>query len=168
MDTNAKIFLDPMADDGEVLRAISQMTTSAAPVTLWIQVANDPSYRPFHRATAVHELFKGHIVKPITLKQIALLLAGGRWLLEAIVEKIESLGGEIPIEVPAGGAAFVIRLPRDPEMVYPEIGIYLALDRDLDAELLRDALMSRATNLSVGQISIVDFALFPKSLSIII
>ena len=81
-----------------------------------------------------------------------------------MIEKIELMGGEIPVRVPAGGTAFVIRLPKDPTAAHPEVGIYLTLDRALDAKLLRDALMSKATDPSVGQIHMVDFALFPESL----
>jgi hypothetical protein len=164
MDINSNIFLDPRSDDDTMLGAISQMTPSGPPASLWTQVANDPSYRPFHRAAAIYELFKRHVAKPVTLEQTARLLAGGRWLLESVIEKIESMAGEIPVQVPAGGTAFVIRLAKNSTAAHPGVGIYLALDHSLDAKLLRDALMSRATDPSVGQIRIVDFALFPKSL----
>src|SRR3954453_10791458 len=92
MDTNARIFRDLRSDDDAVLQAISQMTTGSAPATLWTEVANDPSYRPFHRAVAVHELFKRHVARPVTLEQLALLLTGGCWLLDAVIEKIELMG----------------------------------------------------------------------------
>jgi hypothetical protein len=165
MGDGTRSFRDPGSDDDEVLRAISRMTTGDVPATVWTEVANDPSYRPFHRAVAVQELFKRQVRRPMTLDQVAVLLAGGRWLLDASIEKVESMGGEIPVRVPAGGAAFVLRLPRDPGATRPELGIYLALDRPLDAEPLRDALLSRATDPSVGQIRIVDLAVFPDSLA---
>ncbi len=163
MHTDSSTFLDPRSDDAAVLRAISRMTAGSVPVSLWTQVANDPSYRPFHRAVAVRELFKRHVVTPMTLEQTARLLAGGLWLLDAEIEKIELMGGEIPVRVPIGGTAFIIRLPSDPTAAHPDLGMYLALDGDLDATLLRDALMSRPVDPSVGQIRIVDFALFPES-----
>jgi hypothetical protein len=161
MDINTKIFLDARSDDDAVLRAVLQMTNSSAPSTLWTQVANDPLYRPFHRAVAVHELFKRYVATPITLEQIA-LLTHGRWLLDAVIEKVELMGGEIPVQIPPGGAGFVIRLPKDPVAAYPEFGIYLALNLAIDAELLRNALLSHADQ-SVGQIRIVDFAFSPRS-----
>jgi len=163
MDVDSSIFLDPKSDDDAIVRAISRMPDGSVPASLWTQVANDPSYRPFHRAVAAYELFRRHVT-PVTLEQIARLLAGGRWLLDAEIEKIELMGGEIPVRVPTSGTAFIIRLPNDPTTTYPDVGMYLALDRDLDATLLRDALMSRPTDPSVGQIHIVDFALFPESL----
>jgi hypothetical protein len=141
------------------------MTGNGASITLWTEVANDPSYRPFHRAVAVHELFKRHVGKPVPLKQIALLLAGGCWLVDAAVEKIESMGGEIPLRIPVGGAAFVVRLPEDSAAANPKFAIYLALGRALDPNVLRDALMSMATDPSVGETRIMDFALFPESLA---
>jgi hypothetical protein len=101
----------------------------------------------------------------MTLEQLALLLDGGRWLPQAVVEKIELIAGEVPVRVPTGGAAFVIRLPQDPATTGPEVGIYLALDRAIDARLLRDALMSRVADPAVGQIHIVDLALFPESVA---
>lgn len=164
MDTNARRFQDPRSDDEAVIHALAQMSASGVPAALLTRVANDPSYRPFHRAAAVHELFKRHVERLATLRELASILAGGNWLVDAVIEKIESMGGEIPLEVPIAGAAFVIRLPREPEAVYPEVGVYLALDRPLDVTMLRDALMSRATDPSVGRIRIVDFALFPENL----
>jgi len=164
MDDNAGMFLDRGSDDDTVLRAVSRLSTADAPGTLWTQVANDGSYRPFHRAVAVHELFKRHVVPPMTLRQLASLLDGGRWLVSAVIERIESMGGEIPVRVPAGGSAYVIRLPKTPATGGPEVGVYLALDRAIDAELLRDALMSGATDPSVGEVRIVDLHLYPESL----
>jgi hypothetical protein len=165
MDTNTRIFRDQRSDLSAVLRAITQIAASGVPATVWTDVANDPSYRPFHRALAVYELFNRHLARPATLEHVAFLLAGGRWLLDAAIDKVELMGGEVPVQVPIGGAAFVIRLAKDAAAVRPEVGIYLALDRALDARLLRDALMSRATDASVGQVRIVDFAVFPEALA---
>lgn len=165
MDINAIIFRNPTTDDSAVLRAISQIPVGGAPVNLWTDVANDLSYRPFHRAAAIYELFRRHFVRPATLEQIASLLAGGRWLLDAVLEKIGSIGGEIPVQVPPGGTAFVLRLRKDPAAAYPQVGIYLALDGELDANLLRDALMSIANGPAAGKVRIVDYAVFPERLA---
>jgi hypothetical protein len=165
VNVDSSTFLDPTSDDDAILRAVARMTGDRVPAGLWAHVANDPAYRPFHRAVAVYELFQRHVATPATLEQIARLLDGGGWLRNAALEKIESMGGEAPVLVPAGGAAFVIRLPHDPTAARPEIGVYLALDRDLDATSLRDALMSKPTDPSAGQIRIVDFSLFPESLA---
>jgi hypothetical protein len=164
MDATEKIFLDPRSDDAAVLRAVSRITSGHSSATLWTQVANDPKYRPFHRAVAVYELFKRHVAKPMALKQLARLLDGAPWLLEAAIEKIEVMGGEIPVHIPDHGAGFVVRLPMDSAMTYPAVGMYLALDSTIDADRLRDALMSRITEPPIGQIRIVDFSLFPASL----
>lgn len=164
MNINVNIFLDPSSDDDTVLRAISQLITSETPTSLWTRVANDPSYRPFHRAAAVRELFRRHVARPMMLADAARLLDGGRWLLDAEIEQIGVMGGEIPVRIPAGGTAFVIRLPQDARATRPRVGIYLVLDHALDTNLLRDALMSKARDPSIEKIHIVDFALFPESL----
>jgi len=164
MDDSVRIFLDPGSDDDTVLHAISQMANGSITPSLWTKVANDTSYRPFHRAAAVHELFRRHVSEPVTLRDLALLLDGGRWLIEAVIERIEVMAGEIPVRVPAGGAAFIIRLPQDAAMSSPEAGMYLALDRVIDAGQLREALMSEVTDGSVRQIRVVDITLFPDRL----
>jgi hypothetical protein len=165
MGDDARSFRDPGSDDGQVLRAISRMTGLDVPAAVWTEVADDPACRPFHRAVAVQELFKREVRPPVTLDQVAALLAGGRWLPDASIEKVTSMGGELPVRVPPGGAAFVLRLPGDPAATRPERGIYLALDRSLDAELFRDALRSRATDPSVGRARVVDLAVFPERLA---
>ena len=165
MNSRTLTFRNPKSDDGTVLRTAAQITPGGAPAQMWADVANDSSYRMFHRAVAAYELFKRHLERPSTLEQTASLLAGGRWLHDAVIEKVETMGGEVPVEVPADGAAFVIRFPKDPAAPHPEVGFYLAVDRNLEAMPLRDALMSRTNDPSLGQIHIVDFALFPVSLT---
>lgn len=165
MDPNI-IFRDPKSDDDAVLRAASQLASLGVAARLWADVANDPSYRAFHRNVAIYELLKRHLVRRSTLDEAASLLAGGRWLLDAVIEKIEAMGGEIPVKVPAAGAAFIIRFPKDPAASHPDVGIYVALDRNLDAALLRGALMSQSDDARLGKTRIVDFALFPASLAL--
>jgi len=165
MDTNEKTFSDPRSDDDAVLRAVSQIPSGVTDASLWTRVANDPSYRPFHRAVAVYELFRRHIATPVTLQRTALLLAGGAWLPDAAIEKIESMAGETPVRIPAGGAAFIVRLPGHTAAAHPEIAIYLALDRTLDPRLLRDALTATAADPKVREVRIMEFALVPERLS---
>lgn len=162
MTSNMTAFRDPNSDDETVLRAASQIGLGSVPAQFWSDIANSSSHRAFHRAVAAYELFRRHLGRPSTLKQAATLLAGGRWLQDAVIEKIETLGGEIPVVVPAGGAAFVIRFPKDEVPPLSEMGIYLAVERNLDPRLLRDALMSKANDPSLDQTRILDFALFPE------
>jgi len=46
------------------------------------------------------------------------------------------------------------------------MGIYLVLDRELDAGTLGNVLMLQALDASVGQIRIVGFSFFPEILSV--
>lgn len=155
---------DRQSTGGALLRAVAQIPHDA-PARLWADVANDPSYPTLHRNVAAYELFKRHLVKPSTLEQTASLLAGGLWLTDTAIEKIEAMGGEIPVRVPDVGSAFMIRFLPDPTASHPEIGLYLALDRDLTPTLLRDLLLGRTADPQLGQVHIVDFALFPEDLA---
>jgi hypothetical protein len=162
-DVNARLVKDPDSDDDTLLRAISRMTTEEAPVALWTGVANDPSYRPFQRALAIRELFRRHVSRSMTLEQIASILGGAEWLPDAAVERIDSIAGEVPVRVPADGAAFVVRLAEDPARTSLKMGFYLALDQLVEPALLRDALRARPGGKSVGGVRMVDFAFFPDS-----
>ncbi|HXO72027.1 MAG TPA: hypothetical protein VN838_23950 [Bradyrhizobium sp.] len=158
MDAN-DIIRDPRSGDDAVLDAVSRLRSVATQARVWTDIANDSSYRTFHRDVAIYELFRRHFIKPSTLGETASLLAGGSWLADAVVEKIETISGEIPVAVPAGGASFIVRFAKAPARA--DAGVYLALDRDLDADLLRDALMSRNKDPGLDKVRIVDFALFP-------
>jgi hypothetical protein len=164
VDSNVRIFGDPKSSRDAVLHAISQITPDVADADLWVRVANDPSYQPFHRAVAVYELFQRHVRKSMTLQQMASLFAGCQWLQDAFVERIELMGGEVPVQIPDGGEGIVIRLSKHSAATDPKVGVYLALDRRLEPNTLRDALMSRATAPSILETRIMDFALFPESL----
>jgi hypothetical protein len=165
LDANAEIFRNLTSDDTAVLRATARIPAGGAPAHLWTDVANDPEYRPFHRAVAVYELLKRQFAVGATLGELSSLLAGGGWLLDAAIEKVTTMGGEIPLAIPPLGAAFVIRMPIDAGTAHPEIGAYLTVDRDLDAGELRDALMSRSTEPAVVQTRLGDLALFPENLA---
>ncbi len=112
------------------------------------------------RATAVEELAR-HLAKPSRLEDVASLLAGAIWLADAAVEKIEVMGGEALIAIPAHGSGFVIRFPASSALDEPSRGVYLALDGDIAAMDLRDVLMSKDHDPTLGRIRIVDFAFFP-------
>jgi hypothetical protein len=163
MDTSSQVFRDLASDDGALARAVARLTADEATPQLWTDVANDPRYRRSHRNLAVRELFRRHMARPSSLGQAASLLAGGSWLGDAIVEKIEVMGGEALVAIPPGGAGFVIRLPGDAAGDVPSSGFYLALDVDLDAASLRDVLMSRNRDPALGRIQIADFAWFTNA-----
>ena len=161
-----RIFLDPRADDDALLGAVSLLMPRDVPSSFWTQVANDPSYRLFHRVVAVREVFRRYVTVPMLLSDVARLLDGARWLPHALVEEIKTMGGEIPVGIPAGGAAFVIGFPQAPGAEHPSMGLYLVLDRELDAGTLGNVLMLQALDASVGQIRIVGFSFFPEILSV--
>ena len=163
MDDQALLFRDPNTDDEAILRAVAQLSAAETPASLWSGVANNQSFRPFHRAVAVRELFRQHVRRSMTLGRVAALLAGGCWLTDAWIERIELVGGEALIPLPVAGAAFVIRLARMPSAREWKLGLYLAVDELIDAETLRDALMSKAANRAVAQIRVLDLAVFPES-----
>lgn len=163
-DANAQLVKDPGSDDGALLGAVSRMTTEETPVALWTSVANDPSRRPFQRAVAIRELFRRHVSGSMALRQIAALLGGAEWLSDAGVERVDSIAGEIPVRVPEGGSAFVVRLADDPARTSSKMGFYLALDERVEPSTLREALRSRAAGEPVGEVRMVDFAFFPDSL----
>ena len=164
MKTDIEVFQDPGSSDEALLRCIGRIPPGGAPASLWSGVANDPACRPFHRSLAVYELMRRHLPRPATLAQAALLFAGAAWLAAASIEKIEVMGGEIPVAIPEGGAAFVLRLPREPSAAHPDLGAYLALDQDLDAAALRRGLELGAADPGLAGVTIRDFALFPERL----
>ena len=106
------------------------------------------------RHAAGRELLKRHLAKGSTLGQLASSLSGAPWLAATRVEKVEALGGELPVAIPAGGAVFVVRLDADS-------GVYLALDRDLEPSELRDVLMSKNRDGALARIRLLDFSFFP-------
>jgi hypothetical protein len=161
IQTNSQLFRDPRSDDDTLMKAVSAMSSAEeATAQLWTDVANAPQYRRSHRNLAVRELLRRHLAKPSSLAQAASLLAGGSWLGDAVVEKIEVMGGEAVVRIPSGGAGFVIRLPVEATGAAPSSGLYLALDHDLDATTLREVLMSRNGDPALGRIQITDVAWF--------
>lgn len=164
MSADEKVLRDPKSDDEAVARAAARMADGGAPASFWASVADDARPRPFQRALAIRHLFERHVPKGSTLKQCAALLAGARWLSGAPVEKVERMGGELPVRVHAGGSAFVIRLPRGSGSGEAEAGLYLSLDTDIEAEALRAALMSKSNSWLSNDVCVTDFAFFPESL----
>ncbi|MBS1911263.1 MAG: hypothetical protein JST22_04700 [Bacteroidetes bacterium] len=167
VDVNGDIATihDRGASEGAFLEAVSRIPAGRVPSAFWSDIANDRSYRMFRSDVAVFELFRRHQARPSTLGRTAALLAGGRWLADAVIEKIVNLGGEIPVVVPEGGVAFIIRLPNDQQTPHRDMVIYLALDHDIDAAPLRDALMGRSANPSINGITITDFSLYPETIA---
>ncbi|HVZ39417.1 MAG TPA: hypothetical protein VHI13_09080 [Candidatus Kapabacteria bacterium] len=166
VDVNGDIATihDRRASEGAFLEAVSRIPAGRVPSTFWSDIANDRSYRTFRSDVAVFELFRRHQARPSTLGQTAALLAGGGWLADAVIEKIVNLGGEIPVVVPDGGVAFIIRLANDQQAPHHDMVIYIALDHDMDAVPLRDALMGRSAEPSTNGIMITDFALYPETI----
>lgn len=115
-------------------------------------------------AGALHARIRERLHPPCTLSDAADVLGAARWLDTASIAKVDAITGEIPVRVPAGGSAFVIRVPSAPG-AGPEWGMYLALDRDLGVGQLRDALTSMSADLLVPRTRIVDVSLFPPSLA---
>lgn len=157
-----RVMKDPAADAASVLAAVTRVP-AGEPASLWSGVANDAVFPVFHRSLAAWQLIKRHLPPGIELRAAAALLAGAGWLDSAELEKIELLGGEIPVVVPEQGAAFILRLPRGAAEV-PELGAYLALDQDTDAATLRAALQARPTQKALEGARLTGVALFPDPL----
>ena len=163
MDDSIAVFKNPHSSNSALLRAAAKIS-SGVPASLWNNVANNPACRAFQRSVAVFVLLQRHLTRPATLAQAAILLEGGFWLNDAQVEKVEVMGGEIPVVIPEGGSAFVIHFMKDLGADQPDIGVYLALDHDLNVSQLRRSLMLRIPDPESAKVMITDFYLFPEDL----
>jgi hypothetical protein len=158
-----RVVKDPAADAASVLAALARVPAGEPP-SLWAGVANDAAFPAFHRSVAAWQLLQRHVPSGTSLRDAAALLAGAGWLDGAELEKIEMLGGELPVAIPEGGAAFILRLPRGPAAEVPDLGAYLALDRDADAATLRAALQGRPAGQALAGARLTGVAMFPESL----
>ena len=165
MDPAAQVVTDPKADNAAVLAAFNQISATAPP-TLWSGVANDERFPIEHRSLVAWELIKRHVHPGITLGDTAHQLAGARWLEHAQLEKVTEMAGELPIEIPERGAAFVVHLARSPQSTLPDLGAYLAIDRDCEATVLRAMLTSPSTNTASIGVHVVGVAMFPDPLTL--
>jgi hypothetical protein len=162
-DPATVVMTDRAADPAAVLSAATRVPANA-PASLWSDVANDASFPVAHRSVAAWQLLKRHVRPGMPLRDAAALLAGARWLDGADLEKIESLGGELPVVIPEHGAAFMLRLPHGTPGELPDLGAYLAIDQDTDAGTLRAALQSHAAGAALGNARLSGIALFPDHL----
>jgi hypothetical protein len=163
-DSAAQVVNDPAAGATAVLAAVDQVAASE-PASLWSGVANDARFPIEHRSLAAWQLIKRHVRPGDTVGAVATRLAGAVWLDTAELEKITAMGGELPIAIPAHGAAFIVRLPRGASVTVPDLGAYLAFDRDSDAATLRAALSSRPAGAGLAGAHITGVAMFPDSLT---
>lgn len=154
---------DPTADAASVLSAVAHVPANQ-PSSLWSDVANDAAFPAFHRSIAAWQLIKRHVTPGIALGEAAPRLAGTTWLDGAELEKITVLGGELPVVIPEGGSAFIVRLPRGSAGQVPDLGAYLALDHDTDVATLRAAMASRPAGAGLAGTRITGVAMFPETL----
>jgi hypothetical protein len=158
-----RVVKDTAADAASVLAAVAHVP-AGAPASLWSDVANDAGFAVFHRSLAAWQLVKRHLPPGIALGDAAQQLAGATWLDGAGLEKITAITGEIPVVVPPHGAAFILRLPRGSAAEIPDLGAYLALDRDTDVATLRAALQARPDGAALTGAHLTGVALFPDRL----
>jgi hypothetical protein len=151
----------PESSDARLWAAASRLPMAASTVELWSGVANDRRYRPFPRGLAAYQLFRRHVRIPVPVGELGSLLAPAGWLHHSAVERVDRLGGEVPVVVPPDGAAFVIRLPVSEDGTVPVLGLYLAVDRVIGAARLRDALSTAATEPATDRATVLDISLFP-------
>jgi hypothetical protein len=162
----------PESSDARLWAAASRLPTAASTVELWTGVANDRRYRPFHRGLAAYQLFRRHVRVPVPVGELRSLLAGAGWLRDTAIERVRAMGGEVPVPVPPDGVVFVVRLPASDDETVPALGLYLALDRAIDAGRLRDSLMAAGPDPAAdraaappdpaaGRATVVGVAVFP-------
>src|SRR4051812_45305067 len=65
----------------------------------WREVANNPDYSKERRRLAVFRLFKAHVKKGVTLKQLANILLNPSWFDLDDILVIEALGGSLPVRL---------------------------------------------------------------------
>lgn len=158
-----RVLKDPAADAASVVAAVGHVPASE-PASLWSDVANHAGFPAFHRSLAAWQLIKRYVPPGTSVRAAAARLSGATWLESAELEKITAITGEIPVVIPEHGAAFVVRLPRGSAGEVPDLGAYLALDRDTDAAMLRAALTSQPTGASLAVARITGVAMFPEAL----
>jgi hypothetical protein len=158
-----QVLKDPAATASSVLSAIGQVAASE-PASLWTGVANDARFPAFHRSVAAWQLLKRYVPQGMSIDDAAKMLGGAAWLDTATLEKITTLGGEIPVRIPEHGAAFILRLPRGSASELPDLGAYLAVDRNADAATLRAALAAQAAGASLAGAHLTGVATFPEDL----
>lgn len=158
-----QVVKDAAADAAAVLAAVERVP-AGAPASLWTDVANDTGFPVFHRSLAAWQLVKRHVSPGIALGDAAKRLMGATWLDGAGLEKITAITGELPVVVPPHGAAFILRLPRGSAAEIPDLGAYLALDRDTDVATLRAALQSRPDGAALAGAHLTGVAVFPDRL----
>lgn len=146
------------------VRAASERVAAGAPASVWSSVANDAGFPTAHRSIAAWQLLKRHVAGGAALRDVSAVLVGASWLDGAELEKIEAMGGELPVVVPEGGAAFVLRLGRGDGDELPDLGAYVALDRDSDAVGLRAALQGKPA-VALDGAHVAGIAMFPESLA---
>jgi hypothetical protein len=78
--------------------AVRALGPAGEPHGFWSAIANDSSYPPAHRRTAVLQLFLRHVRPGATLAAVGGLLGGAAWLEDGDVLLVEDIGGALPVE----------------------------------------------------------------------
>jgi hypothetical protein len=135
---------DRTISESDLRFEIKKLGNVTEPPSFWLNITSDQTYSPAHRAVAICQLFKRHVMGPITVADLAKLLNAPDWLNSSNVTTVKHLKGEIPVEWNLGETVFAIRL--FPGQVESAPVLYLRLSQTLEAETFVQMIRSRGAD----------------------
>ena len=96
--------------EGDLRRAIGQLSRMNEPPSFWNDIATNTGYSRVHRICCILELFRRHVSVGMRLDSFAQLLGDPKWLRDEDVEVVIALNGEIPVTWNFEDTIIVLRL----------------------------------------------------------
>lgn len=145
-----------MISERSLRTAVNHLEGVKEPPTFWIQIANDRTYSPTHRAICICQFFKRHIKEPLNIVDLARLLDGPDWINSNTVTRVSHLKGEIPVEWNLGESVLAIRLfPGETEDLPV---LYLRFSQSLGVETFLQMMKAPQSNAATIGVNLLEGA----------
>jgi hypothetical protein len=113
------VFQRRDTDEDELQEAAAHLGPVAEPPSFWSTIANDESMPAAHRALALVELVRRHVVpKQTTVGAFAQMLNGAPWLAEDDLAVATEITGKVPVDWSHDDTVAVISLPGQRGAIY--------------------------------------------------
>jgi len=112
---------DPQLSDDELVRQVAALGPVVEPAARWNDIAGDARYRPGHRAQAIVQLFRRHVLPGTAIDG----LVDATWLDRSSLATVDGVAGKLPLAYDPRDTVAVLGVV--PELVAEISAIYLRL-----------------------------------------